>query len=170
MFKKIMIIVALCASLTAWAIEIPKAGPQYMPEVMETIVAPFDVSGIHMPTFAASTATVKMAKKGLSTKPISERICDGQQGWPVLLPMMVAPVNCKNILIESITIDQGLFWNIVPQYCDNVIICGVTVNSAGHGQRRRLQERDAPRCRLLRQTAEAEHQEHHALRVGEKVM
>ena len=251
MFKKIMTIVALCTSLTVWAIEEPKAGPQYMPEVMETIIAPFDVSGISMPTFAASTATVKMAKKGLSTtaiqtaidkmsqkgggtvvipdgewltgriilksgvrlhlsdgavlkfsgdikdyqpavltrnegydvmslgamiyangaenigitgrghivgpstdcemyvenrkylvveqcvdvtKPISERICDGQQGRPVLLPMMVAPVNCKNILIESITIDQGLFWNIVPQYCDNVIIRGVTVNSAGHGR------------------------------------
>ncbi len=68
------------------------------------------------------------------TKPIAERLCDGIHGRPVLLPMMVAPVNSKNILIEGITIDQGLFWNIVPQYCDNVIIRGVTVNSAGHGR------------------------------------
>lgn len=68
------------------------------------------------------------------TKPLRERLCDGQEGRPVLLPMMVAPVNCKNILMEGITIDQGLFWNIVPQYCDNVIIRGVTVNSAGHGR------------------------------------
>jgi polygalacturonase len=68
------------------------------------------------------------------TKPVSERLCDGQEGRPVLLPMTVAPVNCKNILIEGITIDQGLFWNIVPQYCDNVIIRGVTINSAGHGR------------------------------------
>ena len=231
--------------------EKPKAGPQYMPAEMEPIVAPFDVSGIHKPEFAHRTATVKMAKKGLSTraiqtaidkmsrkgggvvvipdgqwtsgrivlksgvclhlsdgvvltfsgdvkdyqpavltrnegydvmslgamiyangaenigitgrghivgpttdcemyrenrkylvveqcvditKPISERICDGQEGRPVLLPMMIAPVNCKNILIEGITIDQGLFWNIVPQYCDNVIVRGVTVNSTGHGR------------------------------------
>ena len=68
------------------------------------------------------------------TKPIAERLCDGQQGHPVLLPMTVAPVHCKNVLIEGITIDQGLFWNIVPQYCDNVVIRGVTVNSAGHGR------------------------------------
>ena len=68
------------------------------------------------------------------TKPITERLCDGQKGRPVLLPMTVAPVHCKNVLIEGITIDQGLFWNIVPQYCDNVIIRGVTVNSAGHGR------------------------------------
>ena len=68
------------------------------------------------------------------TRPIAERLCDGQQGHPVLLPMTVAPVHCKNVLIEGITIDQGLFWNIVPQYCDNVVIRGVTVNSAGHGR------------------------------------
>lgn len=67
-------------------------------------------------------------------KPLSERLCDGQEGRPVLLPMMVAPVNCKNVFIEGITIDKGLFWNIVPQYCDNVIIRGVTINSAGHGR------------------------------------
>ncbi|MBQ9361793.1 MAG: glycoside hydrolase family 28 protein [Bacteroidaceae bacterium] len=244
-------LLALCASLTAWAIEIPKAGPQYMPEVMESIMVPFDVSGIRMPMFTNRSATVKMKGKGLSTKAIqtaidrmsakgggtvvipdgkwqtgrielksdvrlhlsdgavltfsgdikdyqpavltrnegydvmslgamiyangaenigvtgrghivgpstdcemyvenrkylvveecvdikksiAERICDGQEGRPVLLPMMLAPVNCKNVLIEGITIDQGLFWNIVPQYCDNVIIRGVTVNSAGHGR------------------------------------
>lgn len=251
MRKIILFLFALCASLTAGAIEKPKAGPQYMPEVMEPITAPFDVSGIHKPEFASRTATVRMAKKGLSTKaiqtaidrmsqkgggtvvipdgqwtsgriilktgvrlhlsdgavlrfsgdikdyqpavltrnegydvmslgamiyangaenigitgrghivgpttdcemyvenrkylvveecvdikkPVSERLCDGLQGRPVLLPMMIAPVNCKNVLLEGITIDQGLFWNIVPQYCDNVIIRGVTVNSAGHGR------------------------------------
>lgn len=226
-------------------------GPEYMPEVMEPVKAPFDVSGISRPVFADRTRTVKMNKRGLSTrqiqtaidrmsrqgggtvvipdgqwtsgrielksgvclhlsdgamltfsgyikdyqpavptrnegydvmslgamiyangaenigltgrghivgpstdceiyqenrkylvveecvdvtKPIAERLCDGQQGHPVLLPMTVAPVHCKNVLIEGVTIDHGLFWNIVPQYCDNVIIRGVTVNSAGHGR------------------------------------
>ena len=251
MKRTLTILVCLCVSLVAWAIEIPKAGPQYMPNEIEPIVAPFDVSGIQKPMFVNRTITVKMAKKGLSTKaiqtaidkmsqkgggtvvipdghwlsgriilksgvclhlsdgavltfsgdikdyqpavltrnegydvmslgamiyangaenvgitgrghivgpsidcemyvenrkylvveecvditkPITERLCDGQEGRPVLLPMMIAPVNCKNILIEGVTIDQGLFWNIVPQYCDNVIIRGVTVNSAGHGR------------------------------------
>ena len=244
-------LVCLCASLIAGAIDIPQAGPQYMPDGMEPIVAPFDVSGIHRPEFAPHSVTVKMVRKGLSTnaiqkaidkmsqkgggvvvipdgqwtsgritlktgvclhlsdgavlkfsgnikdyqpavltrnegydvmslgamiyangaenigitgkghivgpstdcemyvenrkylvveecvditKPIAERLCDGVDGRPVLLPMMIAPVGCKNILIEGITIDQGLFWNIVPQYSDNVIIRGVTVNSAGHGR------------------------------------
>lgn len=249
--KNLLIALSLMVALSARAMKIPQAGPQYMPEVMELITAPFDVSGIRMPVFTSRSATVKMNRRGLSTKavqaaidrmsakgggtvvipdgewqtgrielksgvrlhlsdgavltfsgnikdyqpavltrnegydvmslgamiyangaenigvtgrghivgpstdcemyvenrkylvveecvdirkPIAERICDGQDGRPVLLPMMLAPVNCKNVLIEGITIDQGLFWNIVPQYCDNVIIRGVTVNSAGHGR------------------------------------
>ena len=67
--------------------------------------------------------------------PISERIYDGtQNGGAVFLPKSVAPINCKNVLIEGITIEQGLYWNVVPQYCDSVVIRGVTVNSFGHGR------------------------------------
>ena len=67
--------------------------------------------------------------------PVAERIFDGQQDQgEVFLPKSVAPINCKNVLIEGITIDQGLYWNVVPQYCDGVIIRGVTVNSFGHGR------------------------------------
>ncbi len=61
MRKTATVLLALCASLTAWAIEMPKAGPQYMPEVMEPIVAPFDVSGIHKPEFASRSVTVNSA-------------------------------------------------------------------------------------------------------------
>lgn len=248
--KNLLLTLLLLLPLHAEA-QLMKAGPEYMPAEMEPVTAPFDVSGISRPVFADRTRTVKMNKRGLSTrqiqtaidrmsrqgggtvivpdgqwtsgrielksgvclhlsdgamltfsgyikdyqpavptrnegydvmslgamiyangaenigltgrghivgpstdceiyqenrkylvveecvdvtKPIAERLCDGQQGRPVLLPMTVAPVHCKNVLIEGITIDQGLFWNIVPQYCDNVIIRGVTVNSAGHGR------------------------------------
>ena len=67
--------------------------------------------------------------------PITERIFDGKQkNGEVFLPKSIAPINCSNVLIEGITIDQGLYWNVVPQYCDSVIIRGVTVNSYGHGR------------------------------------
>ena len=67
--------------------------------------------------------------------PVEERIFDGKahQG-EVFLPKSIAPINCKNVLIEGITIDHSLYWNVVPQYCENVIIRGVTVNSFGHGR------------------------------------
>ena len=67
--------------------------------------------------------------------PLSERIFDGKQHQGELfLPKSIAPINCRNVLIEGITIDQGLYWNVVPQYCDSVIIRGVTVRSFGHGR------------------------------------
>ena len=67
--------------------------------------------------------------------PLSERVFDGvQDRGEVFLPKSVAPINCRNVLIEGITIDSSLYWNVVPQYCENVIIRGVTVRSYGHGR------------------------------------
>ena len=67
--------------------------------------------------------------------PVSQRVFDGvEQGGEVFLPKSIAPINCQNVLIEGITIDQSLYWNVVPQYCDSVIIRGITVNSYGHGR------------------------------------
>ena len=67
--------------------------------------------------------------------PVGERIFDGKahQG-EVFLPKSIAPINCRNVLVEGITIDHSLYWNVVPQYCENVIVRGVTVNSYGHGR------------------------------------
>ncbi|MDR2914864.1 MAG: glycoside hydrolase family 28 protein [Tannerella sp.] len=66
--------------------------------------------------------------------PIEKRIYDGKDGAPIFLPMFFAPINSKNILVEGVTFEKSIFWNIVPQYCENIIIRGVTVNSAGHGR------------------------------------
>ena len=70
----------------------------------------------------------------VGNKPIEERIYDGSINPEVFLPKTFAPINCQNVLIESVTLEQGLFWNVVPQYCQNVIIRGVTVHSHGHGR------------------------------------
>ena len=65
--------------------------------------------------------------------PLDDRVFDGiKNHGEVFLPKTIAPINCKNVLIEGVTLDQGLYWNVVPQYCENVIIRGVTVNSFGH--------------------------------------
>lgn len=67
--------------------------------------------------------------------PLEDRVFDGiKNHGEVFLPKTIAPINCKNVLIEGITLDQGLYWNVVPQYCEDVIIRGVTVNSFGHGR------------------------------------
>ena len=35
------------------------------------------------------------------------------------------------MLVEGVTFERSVLWNINPIYCDNVIIRGVTVNSVG---------------------------------------
>ncbi len=64
-------------------------------------------------------------------KPVAERIVDGVHTKEVFPPMFISPINCTKVFIEGISLENTAFWNIVPVYCDNVIIRGVTVNSVG---------------------------------------
>lgn len=64
-------------------------------------------------------------------KPVEERIYDGANGTPIFLPAFISPTLCTNVYIEGVTLERTAFWNIVPIYCDKVIIRGITVNSVG---------------------------------------
>ena len=64
-------------------------------------------------------------------KPVEERVYEGYNGESIFLPMFISPTNCTNVYIEGVTLERTAFWNIVPVYCDGVIIRGVTVNSVG---------------------------------------
>lgn len=68
----------------------------------------------------------------LEKQPIVQRIFDGANGKNIFMPAFFGAFNCKNILVEGVTFEHSIFWNIVPTYCENVIIRGVTVNSHGH--------------------------------------
>lgn len=70
----------------------------------------------------------------ISSTPLAKRIYDGINTKEVILPKTIAPINCRNVLIEGITIRHTLYWNVVAQYCENIIIRGVTVESFGHGR------------------------------------
>lgn len=63
--------------------------------------------------------------------PVSKRVCDGHDGRTLYRPKSFAPINCKNVLVEGVTFERSVLWNINPIYCENVIIRGVTVNSVG---------------------------------------
>ena len=65
---------------------------------------------------------------------LADRIYDGKNGEGVFLPKTFAPINCKNVFVEGVTFERGLYWNIVPQYCEHILIRGITVNSFGHGR------------------------------------
>lgn len=63
--------------------------------------------------------------------PPTERIYDGHDTTSVYLPTFIGPINCQNVLIEGVDLSQCVFWNIVPTYCDSVIIRGTKVHSVG---------------------------------------
>lgn len=64
-------------------------------------------------------------------KPVEERVYEGYNGESIFLPMLISPTKSTNVYIEGVTLERTAFWNIVPVYCDGVIIRGVTVNSVG---------------------------------------
>jgi polygalacturonase len=68
---------------------------------------------------------VDMAEKNI---PISERIF-GEGHY--LRPNFVEFFECKNVLIQDITIINAPFWVIHPLKSENVIVDGVTINSHG---------------------------------------
>lgn len=66
--------------------------------------------------------------------PLEKRIFDGSNNAPVFLPVFFGPINSRNILVEGVTFEHSIFWNIVPTYCENIIIRGVTVSSHGRSR------------------------------------
>lgn len=46
-------------------------------------------------------------------------------------PTMIEFYNCKNILIQGVTVINAPFWLLHPTLCENVMVDGVTTNSLG---------------------------------------
>ncbi|MBI2515526.1 MAG: glycoside hydrolase family 28 protein [Opitutae bacterium] len=46
-----------------------------------------------------------------------------------LRPSMIQPYECRNVLIEGVTIKDAPFWVVHPTFCTNVTVRGVTVDS-----------------------------------------
>lgn len=61
---------------------------------------------------------------------VNERIYGTREA--ALRPSFLQPINCKNVLIDGITLIDGPQWTMHPVYCENVIIRNVTVRTSGH--------------------------------------
>ena len=68
------------------------------------------------------------------THELPDRIYDGHDGGHVFIPKAFSPINCRDVFVEGVTFENRLYWNIVPQYCQQVVIRGCTVSSWGHGR------------------------------------
>lgn len=63
--------------------------------------------------------------------PVSERLYDGNNGRRIFRPTMLGLMNCEHVLIEGVSLSKTIFWNVVTEYCDGVIIRGITIDSKG---------------------------------------
>lgn len=62
--------------------------------------------------------------------PVESRLFDGQEGRMHYKPYVISPVHCRDVFIESVSIERSAMWNIVPVYCERVIVRGVRIDSA----------------------------------------
>ena len=61
--------------------------------------------------------------------PVSRRVYGTEEA--ALRPSFIQPINCKNVLLEGFTIEDGPQWTLHPVYCEDVIIRDVTVLTHG---------------------------------------
>lgn len=66
-----------------------------------------------------------------SNTPVEQRIYDGKTADFIFPPALIAPINCKSVWIEGVSLERTAFWNIVPTYCEDVVIRGVCIHSMG---------------------------------------
>ena len=82
-----------------------------------------------------SRMVTKGVDENIGKMPLEQRVFDGREnGGEIFLPLFFGPIHCKNILVEGLTFEKSIFWNIAPTYCENTIIRGITVNSHGRGR------------------------------------
>lgn len=60
-----------------------------------------------------------------------EEPVEGYHAGTLCLPVFFGPMNCQGVFVEGVSFVGSIFWNIVPVYCDNIIIRGVKVLSRG---------------------------------------
>lgn len=63
--------------------------------------------------------------------PVSQRVMDGREGRHYFRPQFVFLMHCKDVLIEGVSLRGGPMWNIVPTFCDRVVVRGVSIDSRG---------------------------------------
>ncbi len=66
-----------------------------------------------------------------ATMPLEQRVFDRAEQGGFYRPTFIGLMNCENILIEGISMEKTIFWNIVTEYCDGVTIRRVTIDSKG---------------------------------------
>ena len=74
-------------------------------------------------------AAKRLYEMVLAGTPVKDRVFGTEAA--ALRPSFIQTVNCKNVLIEGVTVSNGPMWTLHPVYSENVIIHGVNVVTSG---------------------------------------
>ncbi len=66
-----------------------------------------------------------------SNTPVTGRVYDGKTTDYIFPPALIAPINCQQVWIEGLHLERSAFWNVVPTYCEDVVIRGLRIHSVG---------------------------------------
>jgi len=66
-----------------------------------------------------------------ASMPLEQRVFDRAEQGGFYRPTFIGLMGCEDILIDGISMEKTIFWNIVTEYCDRVTIRRVTINSKG---------------------------------------
>ncbi|MHC4624484.1 MAG: glycosyl hydrolase family 28 protein [Planctomycetota bacterium] len=61
--------------------------------------------------------------------PVKDRIFGSPDAF--LRPSFIQFINCRDVLLEGVTVSSGPMWTIHPVYCENVIVRKVTLHTKG---------------------------------------
>jgi len=61
--------------------------------------------------------------------PVDERVYGTEEAG--MRPQFIAPVQCRNLLIEGLTITGGPFWTFDLTYCENIIVRRIKIENHG---------------------------------------
>lgn len=73
------------------------------------------------------TGMMDLYYAGADLRPMEERVYGTVEAG--LRSPFIQLINCKNVLLEGITLNNAPFWNVDPVWCENVIIRNLTIES-----------------------------------------
>jgi polygalacturonase len=71
----------------------------------------------------------RLLKAGAAGVPVEQRVFASEADG--VRPPFVQFIECRNVLLEGFTLNNGPSWNIHPVYCENLIVRGVSVVTHG---------------------------------------
>ena len=75
------------------------------------------------------TAAKKLYDAEANGIPLKDRVFGTEED--ALRPQFIQFINCRNILISDIRLEDGPQWTIHPVYCENIIIRNITIDTDG---------------------------------------